>query len=237
MTKFAVGLRSFAATGLLLASCNAAAYAKHFEAHCQADEGGKFVLRAQYDYRPAALWGSARVAKVQDWAIYFRASKRMKRVTLAPASLKFTSENDPDCHLMGRINGVYVVNMSYLRDDGTWFSPQRLPHRLTLSGTPSEQPEQARARLKELGLSPSFGFGLVVPRGPRLVYEQPLLSFSGSENGIIKAVYRSVSADNGKTWSPSAFSNDSEHFEVGKSLQDQAYAARIVSGGTVISPR
>lgn len=232
--KITVGasLRSIVAAGLLLASCNAMAYQKHYEAHCQVQDGSKFILRAQYDYRPAALSGSARVAKVQDWEIYFHASKRTKRKSLAPALVKFTSENDPDCHLMGKLGGFYVVNMSYLRDDGTWFSPQRLPHRLTLSGTPLEQPEQARTRLKELGLSPSFQFGLVVPRGSRLVYEQPLLSFAGSEIGIIKAVYRSVSVDNGENWSPSAFSSDSEHFEVGKSLQDQAYAARLVPGGT-----
>ncbi|MES2317828.1 MAG: hypothetical protein V4631_10075 [Pseudomonadota bacterium] len=231
---------SFGTIGKALAACivlthlDAMAITRHYEAHCLAPDGSKFILRAAYDYMPLPLPSghNSAVSMKSDWKIFYQPLKRGSRRSEAPGAIQFSGPDTMPCEELGVLDGVAVVRMSYLRADGSWFPREHIPAKSTLSATPSELPAAQRQEVEAMGVRPAFLFGLVVPRNGRLVYEQPLLTYVEKPSGRVKAVYQSVSRDDGKTWSEPVITSNAENFEIGKLLTAQRYAARLVPGGT-----
>ena len=84
---------------------------------------------------------------VQDWARWFLRAGSRGRESKAPATIQFTDQYRPDCSRIGVLDDMPIVNMSYLRPDGTWFAVGRAPDSLRLSMTTAELSEPPAAAL------------------------------------------------------------------------------------------
>jgi len=219
---------------LAAASSGAAAITRHYEAHCQAPDGSLFVLRAKYDYSRFAIGPFSPVSNVESWQIDYQDGKRGSN-SHAPQTLRFSGINHINCGEVGKLDGVPVVERSFMYPNGNWFDPRSVPETVVLSISPETRPQAARRGLDELGVEP-WDFSIVLPRGGRLVHEQPLIGVSPPTGGHIKAVYKSTSSDNGKTWTEARVTREAEIFELGKTLEGQRYAARLTAGGNVSRP-
>lgn len=191
---------------------------------CGLKDGSKFLLTVPYKYYPLSR-GHANTHLVEgDWAVYYIGQGRGK--SKAPARVAFNDAKLVDCSEVGKIDGIAIANRTYLKPNGEWFSRALIPDKLALSPTLSEQPAHLRKRLDEIHASPVFNFALVVPRNGRLVYEIALVSFEdNSPDGKVVAVYKSISLDNGRTWTDPSITTDAEIYELGKSEKAQSFAA------------
>lgn len=219
---------------LTAASSGAAAITRHYEAHCQAPDGSLFVLRAKYDYSPFAIGPFLPVSNLQRWQIHYQDGKRASQ-SHAPQTLRFSGINQIKCGEVGKLEGVPVVERSFMYPNGKWFDPRSVPETVVLSISPETRPQAARRGLDEFGVEP-WDFSIVLPRAGRLVHEQPLIGVNPPTGGHIRAVYKSTSTDNGKTWTEARVTRETEIFELGKTLEEQRYAARLAAGGNVSRP-
>lgn len=219
------------ATALLAIEPAAAAITRHYEAHCQAPDGSLFVLRAEYDYSPLTIGSFSPVSNVESWQIDYQDGQRVSK-SHAPQTLRFSGINQIHCGEVGKLDGVPVVERSFMYSNGTWFDPRLVPETIVLSISPETRPQAARRGLGELGVEP-WDFSIVLPRAGRLVHEQPLIGVNPPTGGHIRAVYKSTSNDNGKTWTEARVTREAEIFELGKTLEGQRYAARLTAGGNV----
>lgn len=219
------------AAGLLCPSGAALADTRHYLARCQAPDGSEFVLRAQYEYRHITLGQVSKIHNVQDWEIGYRSSKRPGRASTAPASIRFVAGTPPDCGEVGVVDGVPVVSESFLQSDGTWYLANTIPPGLQLHFGNRNQLPAVRQQLAALNVVALDKFALLVPYRGRLVYERPLFDRSANTNGQahVGAVLRSVSPDNGVSWSEPVYARDAQLFAIGKPLSEQPYAARLIS--------
>ncbi len=224
-------LRCALTASLLCASTAVLAGTRHFEAHCQAPDGNAFVLRAQYQYRHITLGLVSQIHDARDWEIGHRPKQRFARTRKAPASVRFSSSQPPDCSQVGSFNGTLVVSESFLQSDGTWFKPTSIPLALRPQYGDQDRRPPVSEHLERLGVFVMDNFALLVPHKGRLVYERPLLSHGATQVGEtpVGAVMHSVSRDNGASWSAPVYTKDAELFVIGKTNAAQPFAARLIS--------
>ena len=224
---------AFCAT-IATACSSVAATTRHYEAHCRAPDGSLFVLRAKYDYSPFAIGPFSPVSKVEPWKISYQHAKQGSK-SHAPQTLRFSGINHINCKGIGKLEGYPVVERSFMYPNGTWFDPRSVPGTVVLSIAPEGRAQAARTALEEHGVEP-WDFSIVLPRAGRLVHEQALIGVAPPTGGHIRAVYKSTSTDNGRTWTEARVTREAEIFELGKTLDDQRYAARLAGGGNVSRP-
>ncbi len=219
------------AASLLGAGATALAGTRHYEARCRAPDGSVFVLRAQYQTRAITLGQFAKIHDVQDWDIALEASRRPGRELKAPAHIRFVPGQPPDCSEVGVLDGVPVVSQSFLQGDGSWYRGKDIPLALRPHSGDMHLRTPVREELERLGVSVRTGFALLVPRKGRLVYERPLFSRTASTEGTahVGAVLRSVSIDNGASWSAPVYTTEAELFAIGKPPAGQPFAAALIS--------
>jgi hypothetical protein len=230
MKTFQRALQLIVASSVLCYSGSALAVTRYFEAYCQAPDGSRFMLRAQYNYSFLALGHTSQVSMIRDWEVYYSPRGRFGGKTQAPAVIRWADSTEADCSQVGTLDGVPVVNQSFLQSNGSWYPVKSVPYHQYLSSSPREQPEPVRQQLQQRGLFVSGDFTLLAPVKGRLLLEQPLLSHGAGANGLnpVSAVYQSASSDNGKSWSPPTVTDHAQLFEIGKPLEAQRYAARLV---------
>lgn len=204
---------------------------RHYEARCQAQDGTEFHLRAEYKTRHITLGQFAKVYDVQNWKIAVRAKPGANREVKAPATIRFVPGQPPDCSEVGALDGIPVVSQSFLQDDGSWYQANRIPLALRPHSGDLHLKAPLRQQLEQLDVSVREGFALLLPRKGRLVYERPLFSRALSASGTahVGAVLRSVSTDNGDTWSDPVYTTEAELYALGKPAAAQPFAARLIS--------
>ncbi|CUI08634.1 hypothetical protein [Massilia antarctica] len=216
----------------------AVACAGTYKLECTGPGKEKFLLKKNYE---EYLWGAAPLRRYpssterdRNWQIRFQG--RWFNKIEVPGYLKFTAKDTAPCHQMGVIDGVPVVDKSYLKSDGSWFDSAALPTQFAPGEFETSDPA-LHQRILALHARVSDGHGFLVPRRGRLVYEVALSSVADrSPDGNVVAVVQSTSTDNGKTWTALAVSTDAQIYELGKSIKAQSFVARQ-SGARTVQPR
>jgi hypothetical protein len=200
---------------------------------CELPNGDQFILTSKYKWSLYFNPHNGQRSDRESWDITFKKSGSFRKSD-APSGIRWEGFEYKQalidaCAEVGMIAGIPIVGSSYLRADGTWFPPSLLPEKLYLSHPSEEKRESIRNELKVKDLFVLTKYALVFPRKNRLVFEQPILGKeSGKQRAPVMAVFKSISHDDGKTWSDPEITEDAEIYELGKSPIEQSFIARPV---------
>jgi hypothetical protein len=131
------------------------------------------------------------------------------------------------CAVFGAFEGnVYTPFEVIRRKDRRSFEWTRLkPPPPSIEVIEELRTPEERALLNQAKVRPSDESAQLIRADGTWVSEQALYA---KDFWAIKAVYRSESKDEGKTWSDGSIRHDAEIFEIGKALQAQRFVARPV---------
>lgn len=133
------------------------------------------------------------------------------------------------CSHIGFVDGVLIINMSFLGADSKWFQAAELPKSLLLSSAADSQPPAIRVQLEAMGAAPVYGYSVILPRGAALVYELALVKFKEGDAGGVVAVFQSKSSDGGVSWSEPQITTQAEIYTLGVPPFAQPFQGRAIS--------
>jgi hypothetical protein len=201
---------------------------RHDVLECALPHRGSVVLTSRYLWLPMnPNPGSAKTREPNEpfeirIKIDAKASAITSSGTLGGKTLKSADQARRLCALFGAFEGnVYTPFEVIRRKDGRSFEWTRLKppsiEVIEMHRTPEE-----RALLHQADVRPSDDSAQLIRADGIWVNEQALYT---NDFTTIKAVYRSESKDEGKTWSEGSIRQDAEIFEIGKPLEEQPFVA------------
>jgi hypothetical protein len=196
---------------------------------CSLPSGGRAILTAEYDWSLLAEVIPADLSKrlnQEPWQIVFD-TKESRGAQRPPQSVSHV-HGSKACHRIGVIDGIPVINMSYLEPDGKWFRPPPMPKALLLEPGVRSQPPAIRAKLEAMGATPVLDYALILPRNGRLVYELALISIKHGEKGGVVAVFQSTSTDGGASWSEPQITGQAEIYVLNVPPFAQPFQGRAI---------
>ncbi|CAN7500027.1 hypothetical protein LJR289_003399 [Pseudoduganella sp. LjRoot289] len=206
---------------------------------CALPGGARATLTSTYDWSPLAKIIPADVSErlnQEPWQIQFDVNGGRSKQR-APTSISHVHGVEA-CSRVGVIDGMLIVNMSYLEPSGKWFNNASLPRPLLLTPVTKSQPPVIRAQLQAMGAMPVLDYALIVPRNGRLVYEMALFDIKPGAPRNVVAVFQSTSADGGANWSEPQITRQAEIYVLDQPPFAQPFQGRAVKlNGKKVNPR
>lgn len=208
---------------------------------CEVNQGDRYLLKSKYMWTPLSpnpVHPSIRNSQ-DDYSVFFKRKESDKWINTG-AFVQYNQIDAPGsaeslCAEVGVKNGTPLLFLSWMDKNGHWYDwPYGFPESLsiysiTINGTKPFILEQ----LKGIDGTPDYyRTPRIMPFNNQLIYELPVTN----ENVEIKAVFKSVSSDNGKTWSALKLSRVPDIFEMSKKRYEQSFGAKpiMINGERVI---
>jgi len=218
---------------------------------CEVMQGDRYLLKSKYMWTPLDLnpvHPSIRHSQ-DDYSVFFkrRKSDRWKKTDNIVQYIQIDAPGSAEnlCAQVGVKNGTPLLFLSWMDKNGHWYNwPYGFPDSLyayTKDGTKISIQEQ----LDVINGTPSdYRTARIMPFNNQLLYELPIINKDimnnpTYENIKIIAVFKSVSSDNGKTWSALKLSHTPDIFEIEKTVYEQSFVAwpikingeKVIKGG------
>jgi hypothetical protein len=194
---------------------------------CRVSDGSEFVLKSKYDWSPEARLFSHAAERInqEPYQIFYRKKDFVKSINTG-VNMPHSESDDrlqEICSHVGLWHGRPIAPYTYQANSGEWIGlSDDAASKLYLSPVTVRQPVHIRKELERFNAMPELNFAFLLPIDSWLVYEQPIIA-----DGVrVVAVYKSESADFGKTWSVPMITTEAKIFEVGKPLMEQSFIGR-----------
>ncbi len=209
---------------------------------CEVMQGDRYLLKSKYMWTPLDLnpvHPSIRHSQ-DDYSVFFKRRKldRWEKTDNIVQYIQIDAPGSAEslCAEVAVKNNIPLVFLSFMTRNDQWYNwPYGLPESLSVETIDGIKP-YIQEQLKGVDGTPDYyRTARIMPINNLLVFELPVTN----KNIKIIAVFKSVSSDNGKTWSALKLSHTPDIFKIGKTVYEQSFVAwpikingeKVIKGG------